>query len=457
MKLKKKLGIHFLLVALVPLLLMTLLMYANTSELLIASQQNSLEIIADLKSQAIDEYFTGFRKKMNTAKNHSVVRTNLPIINHWQGTTNRPEYLMAKELLRDQLSSMVENFDLNDVILTDTGGSILFAIKPEREKQPIEKVLLIGAEAFTNGQKQLFVSDLYLDTKNSYPNFLVSAPIYGLDNVLIGTMVFEINAKKLFDLIQDPIGLGKTGETIIARRVADGRKMIPDYPYAENGNYVLYLNSLRSDPNAAFKYTIQIGAPNGHPAQEAVLGTNGAGLDVDYQGHKVMAIWRYLPAYHWGMVVKIDQSEFLLPVNQLAGAIFVFGIVAGLIVLLISWLLGRTISSPIEELTKIAKKIGEGDLKVKFDERKGSASDEIGVLTKTLADSVFHLKDLYENLEQRVEERTEKLKKSETELEKALLESERANKLMVGRELKMVELKKKILSFHGENKKNHEN
>jgi len=44
----------------------------------------------------------------------------------------------------------------------------------------------------------------------------------------------------------------------------------------------------------------------------------------------------------------------------------------------------------------------------------------------------------------KVKKRTEKLKQSETKLEKTLADSERVNKFMVGRELKMLELKQEI-------------
>jgi methyl-accepting chemotaxis protein len=54
------------------------------------------------------------------------------------------------------------------------------------------------------------------------------------------------------------------------------------------------------------------------------------------------------------------------------------------------------------------------------------------------------LRDLKEILERKVNERTKKLTQSEAEAQKALDEAERLNKLMVGRELTMIELKKEI-------------
>lgn len=57
------------------------------------------------------------------------------------------------------------------------------------------------------------------------------------------------------------------------------------------------------------------------------------------------------------------------------------------------------------------------------------------------------LSDLNKNLEQKVQERTKVLEESEVKIEMALKETERINKLMVGRELEMIKLKKEIIDL----------
>lgn len=58
--------------------------------------------------------------------------------------------------------------------------------------------------------------------------------------------------------------------------------------------------------------------------------------------------------------------------------------------------------------------------------------------------------DLQQNLEKRVNDRTTELQNSQNELKKFLSESERINKLLVGRELQMIELKKQLKELGGE-------
>lgn len=59
------------------------------------------------------------------------------------------------------------------------------------------------------------------------------------------------------------------------------------------------------------------------------------------------------------------------------------------------------------------------------------------------------LSDLQKSLEEKIKERTSLLTQSEKKLKKTLDNSERVNKLMVGRELKMIELKKQLKELGG--------
>ena len=112
--------------------------------------------------------------------------------------------------------------------------------------------------------------------------------------------------------------------------------------------------------------------------------------------------------------------------------------------ILMSFIIYKFVSiiiKPLKELKAFSQKISSGD----FSERiKINTSDELNDLAKSFNDMTDKLSGLYDKLEQKVKERTEKLEKSEVELKHALLEEERVNKIMVGRELEMIKFKKEI-------------
>ncbi len=121
-------------------------------------------------------------------------------------------------------------------------------------------------------------------------------------------------------------------------------------------------------------------------------------------------------------------------------------------------LLARQLIRPIKKLTRGAEKVRRGSFDVQVET---DGEDEIGQLTKTFNEMVDQLKkqtflrEQKETLEVRVAARTKELeelnkqlesqvKERTSELEKRVKEYEKMNKLMVGRELKMIELKKEL-------------
>lgn len=101
-----------------------------------------------------------------------------------------------------------------------------------------------------------------------------------------------------------------------------------------------------------------------------------------------------------------------------------------------------SITNRISRLSKISSDIANGQFSIELNEKDMKAKDETAVLARTFSDMAKKLKDLYDNLDSKVKERTDELERSGSELKKALDESSRLNKVMVGREMEMIKLKK---------------
>ena len=106
---------------------------------------------------------------------------------------------------------------------------------------------------------------------------------------MIGVAALQIDTDEIYRLAENYVGLGSTGEIVIAFR---------------EGDTIRLAAPMRHDPNAAFKRLIQIGSDEALPIQYAVRGKKGHGVSVDYRGKNILAAWRYLPQTEWGIVVK---------------------------------------------------------------------------------------------------------------------------------------------------------
>lgn len=140
----------------------------------------------------------------------------------------------------------------------------------------------------------------------------------------------------------------------------------------------------------------------------------------------------------------------------------VVGFGAMLFVLFISYFVFRSIIDPLKRITKSCEEVRKGNLEVKIDVK---SKTEIGDLAVTFNEMIKELKKSHSALEEakttleiKVQTRTKELKElterqeeiieeRTKELQQRLAELEKFHRLAVGRELKMIELKKEIEKF----------
>jgi GAF domain-containing protein/HAMP domain-containing protein len=127
---------------------------------------------------------------------------------------------------------------------------------------------------------------------------------------------------------------------------------------------------------------------------------------------KVARVTYYEP-WHWVIVASAYEDDFgayrqALQAGQanLVNVAALTGLIAALIVGLISWALARSISRPIGALAAAATQISTGNLNVSTDVKR---QDEIGALARAFNAMTAQLRDLIGNLEQRVDARTMEL------------------------------------------------
>jgi nitrate/nitrite-specific signal transduction histidine kinase len=124
--------------------------------------------------------------------------------------------------------------------------------------------------------------------------------------------------------------------------------------------------------------------------------------------------------------------------------IFASLLLALLLTLLVVYFFVGKVTQRISRLSHITQEIAGGKFSIELDKKDLTAKDETAILARSFNVMALKLKDLYDNLDNKVKERTQKLEQSEAETKKALDEAQRLNNLMVGRELEMVKLKEEL-------------
>ena len=142
-------------------------------------------------------------------------------------------------------------------------------------------------------------------------------------------------------------------------------------------------------------------------------------LDFQFH-HELQAVrvvpWRDKYGLDWLVIVVVPESDFLAQVHANAGVIIILSLVALITATSLGLTISRWIIRPIHRLSEASRAIASGDLdqKVEF-----KSVQELGFLSQSFNQMALQLKDSFEQLETRVEERTVELNKAKQSAEAA--------------------------------------
>lgn len=384
MKLNGKIIVIILEVALIPLLLMGFIsdfvfQKEHTEQML-----NSLDAIAQTQKNRLQESLQDKQDLLGLLVSKQSLKTYVHEFNI--SPTSDAQKKIQDSLLETKggVVGFQKVFVANPdgVIIASTDASLL-------------GVNVVAEEFFKRGIKQNDVSFFQKDAVTNIPSQYLAGRLIQEGRVE-GVIVVVIEANDIISLVEDYTGLGKTGETLLVTRDAQGN--------------VLFVSPVRFDPNAAFNRVVSKEKTN-VPSVHAISGQEAVFTDVvDYRNVPVFAATRYLKDVNWGIVVKIDKAEVLEPMHRVRGLFIFILMMAGLLIALIGVSISRSITNPLRQLTTMAKKIAAGNLSQSV---LVTSKDEVGELGSVFNDMAKKLEEYQSGLEEKIRERTAELQSSE--------------------------------------------
>lgn len=144
----------------------------------------------------------------------------------------------------------------------------------------------------------------------------------------------------------------------------------------------------------------------------------GDGIYVNHLGVPVVGAYYHVADYDIGVLVEQAQSETLESTNRIAATLIALVLAVALATTIISAFVIRQITRPVIRLTESAVAMAEGDLAQHLEV---TSRDEIGILTYVFNDMAADLKSLYEELEEKVAERTKRLQQANYQIQRRAL------------------------------------
>ena len=144
---------------------------------------------------------------------------------------------------------------------------------------------------------------------------------------------------------------------------------------------------------------------------------------------------------HEGQELINQELAVLATESSARISIIVFGVITILSSFVVGLFFARLISRPIQELSDVARRVGEGDLDARVNVQ---SSDEVGQLAESFNQMIVLVKESRAEVDRKVKAQTQKIVEQQKKAERVMRDLEEVNKAMTGRELRMVELKKEI-------------
>lgn len=414
---KNEILLWFLVVSVLPLIFISFLYFMNLKSDFEENAKKYLTHMLNEKVEITNNY-------VNTLKSQLEIMALVPITKKYlqeyknNFNQNRLNNIHEKNQFFENL---LLKYDYYDMFIIDTNGDILYSVKKESDlyENLIEGSLKRSglALAFRKSRSSLSTE---ISTFSDYAPSkakasFITTPIFD-ENKIIGILAFQISEKKLFKMVVNYNGLGKSGE-IVAGYFDKDKNIISAIPLRYNPD--AFTESFILQENDDFQKKI--------PVREALEGRNGSGKAIDYRDVKIYAAWKYVQSLRWGMVVKIDYDEIMKPAYDRAIInIFMLLFVIVFIVIAIIFIT-KHIVNPVDILINRVKSLSmKGSIEaisneeIELENEVGTLVKSFNAMSKSLYESQKTIKNYALELESKVKLRTSELQKTNEKMKKYL-------------------------------------
>jgi PAS domain S-box-containing protein len=312
----------------------------------------NLSVIADNRATQLTHYFEHLSSTINFFQNSPQIKA----------------ILAAPDSLRETLTKASEAYQLEDVFITDTNGTILVSSREGQNGHFPDP----DGSLYNKATAGIYFTSVKKDTTNKSGNsykMFVGAPLEGK------ILIFKIDLSSIFKSLQDTNGLGNTGEAFIAHKDVVTKKIILASP-------------LRNDPGAFFKF-FSDDQKEVKEIKLALDGQNGFATGQDYRSKKVFVAYRKINHSPWALIVKIDadeldhQGDYLVPIYLFSGLTVL------LLAIIVSSSFAKSLTQPLSSMRDTLEMVSQGILPDKIE---AASNDEFGQMATKVDGLVQTLK-----------------------------------------------------------------
>lgn len=416
MKIKFKLMIIMGLLLVLACVLLSSVFYLVSEEIVHKQMDNQVKSIAVLKQNQLNRFINKEIQNIRSVSGRYLLPEKVIDYSLNKNDENR------NEILKIISSEHEYNNDLSELFVIDLNGVVLASTDSLQEGK-----IKYDEDYFQNALIDFHIQNFHYDVSSNEPVMVIAVPLKYDDVSIVGVVAAKVNINEISNLMLETSGLGETGETFLVNKY----------------NYVMTDLKKESDKNLKTRIHTQA-------VDLCLAGNSGHLVAEDYVGDRAHINYYWLDNLQTCMIVKIDENELFMRVRNLRYTLLFSTIIVLLGGMIFVLLFSHKLTNPLKKLMIATSNLKSGKLNTPIDIKSKDEFQDLGKEFKEMAKALKKYKNDLEkynkDLEKEVESRTKDLINKNEQLEKF-------SKFSVGRELKMVELKKKIESLNKELKK----
>ncbi len=399
----------FILLALVPMALVSVLSYDRAQKALTKSAEEKLVVTREINKNIILTLFKRWNSEILFVSQMESLKSDMVDIAagfNFLGPERLKSVYSAKPDLMDARDGSAYSAvhqeehrffkrytkiqQHEDVLLIDLAGNVVYTEK----KGPVFTVSLVsGPYQKTNLARlyqglttvrpgEVLVADAAL-FENDVAMFM-GTPIYR-EAVCLGYLVFQLPLKYISTRVALREGMGRTGEI-----------------YLVGTDLRMRSNSFNDPVNrtvkASLSGTIAQNGVDSKSVRESLAGESDVCIARDYRGKTVLSAHAPLVfnGIKWVILSEMDMDEAMAPALTLAKIIAGLAVAIAFLVLVLSLLVSGRIAKPIRSLTNWARNVTQGDLTLMEIQ---TPENEIGILNQSFKDAVISMQAARDNEE----------------------------------------------------------
>jgi signal transduction histidine kinase len=264
------------------------------------------------------------------------------------------------------------------------------------------------------GENKVSISDFEINALSPSPTAFFLTPVFISNTSQVqGSIAVQITNDHINNIVQDPTGLGQTGEVFL---VGSDYLLRSDSRLHQNDTI---LNQKVESLNVltCFEYCF---TPHEDPWYDEVY------IYRNHHGEWSVGAHAYIAEAEMALISEMSMGEALAPITATNTSLYLMiGIFIALI-LSISLVYSRSMVNPIKQLIHGSKTIGEGNLDHRIDIDTRDEIEELATSFNDMAQRLRHSRDQLAEyatqLEEKVAERTEELRILNEQLEQKVRE-----------------------------------